>query len=53
VLNGKSNVSPQKRQSVKLAIQQTGYTPNEAATQMADLSAVKRRSKQRYDDSGH
>jgi len=49
VLNGRSDVSPQKRRSVKEAIQQTGFTPNEAATQMAGLSALKRRGKQGHD----
>ncbi len=46
VLNGRSDVSPQRRLSVKEAIQQTGFTPNEAATRMAGLSALKRRGKQ-------
>jgi DNA-binding LacI/PurR family transcriptional regulator len=46
VLNGRSDVTPEKRRSVKEAIQQTGFKPNEAATRMAGLSALKRRSKQ-------
>jgi hypothetical protein len=49
VLNGKSNVSLQRRQSVKRAIEQAGYTPNLAATRLADLSAVKRRNGKKYD----
>ncbi len=52
VLNGKANVSQQTRQSVESAMQQAGFTPNVAAIRMADLSAVKRRSKQTVSQSG-
>ena len=46
VLNGRSNVSPQRQRSVKEAIQRTGFTPNAAAARLAGLSALKRRGKQ-------
>jgi DNA-binding LacI/PurR family transcriptional regulator len=52
VLNGKANVSPETRQSVESTIQQAGFAPNVAAIRMADLSAVKRRSKQTVSQSG-
>lgn len=46
VVNGKLNVSPQKKQSVESTIRRTGYTPNAAAIRMDDLSVTKRRTKQ-------
>ena len=46
VLNGGSNVSPQRRRSVKEAIARAGFMPNPAAERLASLSALKRRVKQ-------
>lgn len=45
VVNGGSNVTPERRRSVEEAIRQTGFTPNAAAVRMAGLSALKRRDR--------
>lgn len=46
VVNGNTNVSAQKRESVERAIQLTGYKPNPTAVHLSDLKKTKRRRKQ-------